>query len=1021
MLRAWLEGAFAVSVLSFAAAVSWTVQADENLDAGVDGIQVHPAFRVERVASEPVVRDPVDLQFDENGTVYVLEMGGYPFASDVEAEYPGNVVVIEDGDGDGVYDRRRVFADRFRYASSILPYRGGLLVASPPDLLWVKDTDGDGQADVREVLITGFSVGNTQHNFNGLLYGLDNWIYSGNGGNSGSIYWPDRPDEVFPIRHRDMRFDLPGRRVGFIGRTTTGFNVAIDDFGRVFTTHNLRHVNHLVFPDRYFDRVSWLIPPGNPDISDHKTGGLDRVYAVGVQDARVNHPEQSGYFSCACGITSYGGGSFPDEFNGNLFVADAVLNLIHRDILRPDGPGFLAGRGRSKVEFLASADRHFRPVNMRVGPDGALYIVDFHRPVIEHPEWIPDELEREMDIFAGRDQGRIYRVFPREGLPRVQPRFDRTRIDAVVLFLEHRNKWWRDTAQRLLVWWNDPAAVPHLARLIESSPHPEARVHAMWTLHGMSMDSSGASRLTEPLLRMGLADSHPGVRENALVMAEAGLKRDTDRLAAVLAMADDPDPRVRMQVALSLGEAMNAPGSPSADTIHSALLKILRMDARNEASRLAILTACGNDPMKFMTTMFHDQGISIESPGCLAFLNELCSGVGARGLENELSACLRLAARRRPASNASAARMLDGLGRGLGRGTSVSLSDSGRAEIGEALREIMGEGGGRDEVDAVLLSRVWDLQDRLGAGDRTVVRSDAITRARRRVADPAVPVSERVTQLGLVGFDEMDRRRDFLLTLLDFRQPLELQVAAIGLLTRQEDLPTAKRLVELWPGLSREVRSRAGDYLIYRRAFHDLLMSALEQGRVPLGQLNLDLERRRRLLWSDDAGIRRRAEALFSDAGVVTRAAALDRMKGAATLAGNSDAGKRLYRDRCATCHVFGGEGAEVGPNLTEIHRKGATTLLSDILDPNAAVDVEYVNYTIEDDTGEIFSGIVLGETDRLVTVRSAGGIDATVERSRIQTMTSSGLSLMPEGLEDGMTVQDMADLLAFLQSQVSR
>jgi hypothetical protein len=217
-------------------------------------------------------------------------------------KYPGKVVIIEDTDQDGIYDRRIVFADNSQYADSILPHRAASSSPRRPTSSSSKTPMAMAAPTSREVWVSGFTVGNSQHNVNGLIHGLDNWIYAGNGGNSGVLFWPDRPDDRFPVRQRDIRFDFARQRVEFFGPTTTGFNVAIDDWGRVFTTHNLRHINHLVFPLRYVERNPHLAPRGNPDISDHKTGGLDRGYPIGAQETRLNHPEQSGYFSCSCGI-----------------------------------------------------------------------------------------------------------------------------------------------------------------------------------------------------------------------------------------------------------------------------------------------------------------------------------------------------------------------------------------------------------------------------------------------------------------------------------------------------------------------------------------------------------------------------------------------------------------------------------------------------------------------------------------------------------------------------------------------
>ncbi len=987
-----------------------------NQPAGFDQIELHPEFRIERVAAEPVVMDPVDLQFDLQGRAFVVEMGGYPFASEIEAEFPGKVALIEDTNNDGVYDKRTVFADRLQYANAILPYRDGILVASPPDLLLLKDTDGDNRADVREVLISGFAVGNSQHNFNGLILGLDNWVYAGNGGNSGEIFWPDRPDVKFPLLHRDMKFDLVNKRIEFIGRTTTGFAVALDDWGRVFTTHNLRHINHLVFPNRYLDPHPQLVPKPNPDISDHKTGHLDRAYPIGKQEARLNHPEQSGYFSCSCGITFYGGGAFGEEFNGNLFVADSVMNLVHRDVVRPDGPSFLAARGRPKTEFLASADRHSRPVNMRVGPDGALYVVDMYRVVIEHPEWIPDEIEKDMDLYAGTNQGRIYRVTPRKGLPRTEPQFDRDDPESVVGYLGHANKWWRDMAQHLLVWWNDARSMPLLDSLAFQSSNPKARVHALWTLRGLRPNSvdDGIGALKPEHVRAALADPHPGVRENALALSEPLLSGSPELLNQVLTLGADPDARVRMQVALSLGTVDWAEEEAVRGKFIATLLQILRRDSAYEWSRFAVVSCAAQAPLPvlwaFLDELNRSPGRTAEDQeGVVGVLRELSELVGAQGATAELRELLAGLSRRSRLDEAHAMALLTGVNSGLGRGNFRALAASDREAVEGSLRRLET----RDSVG--LLTQVWGIRERLalpvGSEQRRV-----LMQAHAIVSDREVDAGRRLSYLRLLGFASFDQRRDLLFALLDFREPKSLQLGAIDQLARQRDPSVADQLIDQWRTLSREVRSRASDYLIYRSWNHDLLLTALEEDRLKMGQLNLDLERRRRLLRSNDPSIRARAEALFTDAGIVTRGEVLRNLLPATSLVGDPEKGRVHYENLCLTCHTMGDTGFAVGPDLTEISRKGAETLLSDMFDPNAAVNAEYLNYTIEDTEDEVYSGIIINETEAMVGLRAAGGVEYSIARDRILDMSSSGLSLMPEGLEFGLSHQDVADLLAYLQ-----
>jgi putative membrane-bound dehydrogenase-like protein len=912
-----------------------------------------------------------------------------------------------------------VFADKLQYADSILPHRGGLLVASPPDVLFLKDTDGDRRADLREVWISGFTVGNSQHNVNGLIHGLDNWIYAGNGGNSGVLYWPDRPDERLPIRQRDIRFDFDRKRVEFFAPTTTGFNVAIDDWGRIFTTHNLKHINHLVVPLRYVERNPHLAPRANSDISDHKTGGLDRGYPIGVQEARLNHPEQSGYFSCSCGILVYSGGAFPPEFEGSIFVADSVLNIVHHDRLYPHGPSFRAGRDRDKVEFLATANRHSRPVNMRVGPDGALYLVDMYRVVIEHPEWIPDELEKGMDLYAGSDQGRIYRITPKAGLPRVKPGFDRADLPAVVRALENRNRWWRDTAQRLLVGWNNPAAVPELIKLFHTTTVPQARVHVLWTLCGLASRpdaAPGLGALPEELLLKGLVDAHPGVRENAMRIAETGLADAPRRLAVVLGGVRDPDPRVRMQTALTLGALHQAQNPEVTTAMHQALLELARRDLEHDWTRFAILTCLGREPLPLFLGLLQDPaGMDAASAGPRAagrhaFLGELAELLGAQRNGETIAAVVHAAAGLPALDAATRLAVIDGLNAGLAEAGSFEMSTALRVQTLNAARRLQAN------APTALIAAVWTLQRHLGL-ELEADRGRLLAEARHAALDVNQPTPERLGALRLLGFADFAFRSTALWQLLGFQHPQELQLAALRQLTDQRDPGIAQELIDRWSTLSRAARTQASDFLIYSASNHDLLLAALEAGRLPMGQLNLDLERRRRLLWSKDPEIRRRAEALFTDAGVVTRAEVLGQLKPALQLTGDPARGRLQYQNLCAQCHTMGTAGFAVGPDLTEISRKGAETLLSDLFDPNAAVNTEFLGYTIDTEDGEVYTGIVTLETEALVTLRQAGGQDLVIPRSRIASMVSSGLSLMPEALETGLALQDVADLLAFLQS----
>ncbi len=947
--------------------------------ADLSSFRIHPDFRIELAAAEPLVFDPIDLEFDENGNAFVLEMPGYPFRDE-----SGRVVLLTDEDGDGRWDTRRVFATDLPVASSILPYRGGLLVASPPDLLLLEDRDHDGAAETRTVLLSGFADDNTQHNFNGLSHGLDNWIYGANGGNSGEVFWPRQPDRPTPLRFDDFRIDLQAQRFERWGRSSGGFGLTFDSWGRNFSTHNLFHISHLVFPGHYLADLP-TARSSRSRISSHEGDGPARIYPIGTQETRVNHPEQSGYFSGACGITAYTGGAFPSGFDDNVFVADVVLNLIHRSVVTQEGTSLVAGRARPAQEFLASSDRAFRPVNMTVGPDGALYVLDMHRDVIEHPEWIPDPIEETLDLEAGRGQGRIYRILPTSGLPAWSSHLDRDDPTALSDLLDHPNGWHRSTAQRLLVEQQATEAAPELRAMILASAHSIQTLHALWTLDGLGS-------LDEETLISALADEHPRVRENAVLLAEDRSASSRPLAAAVRELARDPEPRVRLQVALSLAD-----GDLSSIEL---LLDIAQLLPNDPWTRLAVVAGLQGQVVDAVREWSARPALA-ETAGGL----DLVHAVAELADKTEVVLVLATVLTDTTTGGEAMAAILGGLAEALERDHEQppTLPPGTRRRL-----QALGPGGLNSTTRQVLR-----LTKALGV-ERSPRQLALLERAALQATDTSVATEDRLEALAILTFADFENRRHTLFDLLGSQHPEEIQVVALGQLTAEPGV--GEELISRWRRLGPRVRQRASAYFFRRPAHHNLLLTALEDGRMTLGEMNLHLERRRALLWSKDADIRRRAEALFDDAGVVTRGEALARMRPALALKGQPSDGRALFGDLCARCHRFGTQGTDVGPDLTEISRKSPETLLHDIVDPNAAVEAEFLSYTIETTDGRLLTGLVRDQTDRGLVLQAGDGTQTDVARAEIEVMRTGGLSLMPEELEAGLEPQDLADLLAFLQ-----
>ncbi|MCP5109490.1 MAG: dehydrogenase, partial [bacterium] len=391
--------------------------------------RIHDHFKIELFLGEPDIIDPVDMAFDEDGRVYVAEMLDYP--EDPPPGEPGRsrIRLLEDTDSDGRYDRNVIFADHVLQVSGLMPWKRGLIVTSAPDILYMKDTNGDGRADVREVLYTGFPTVNPEGRITNPTLGVDNWIYCANNGANGRITSPAHPERPpLLVRGTDFRFH-PIRDIAERSSGPAQYGLTMDDFGNRFITHNTVHLRHVVVPMRHLRRAPLLkVPAVAQDISDHGRPAVRMFPLTKPQEWRVqrthlrqeryheHHLERTehagGYITAASGSTIYTGDVFPEEFQGNVFTGDVSGNLVHRDVLTPDGVTFSARRGAENVEFLASTDIWFRPCNFTNGPDGNLYMMDIYRLFIETPESIPEHIKKDMDFWAGVDRGRIWRISP---------------------------------------------------------------------------------------------------------------------------------------------------------------------------------------------------------------------------------------------------------------------------------------------------------------------------------------------------------------------------------------------------------------------------------------------------------------------------------------------------------------------------------------------------------------------------------------------------------------------------------
>ncbi|HTL17911.1 MAG TPA: PVC-type heme-binding CxxCH protein, partial [Patescibacteria group bacterium] len=565
-----------VSRVSFANLLLGEEPRPKSPAEALSAFRLAPGFKIEVAAREPEVVDPVAFDWGPDGRLWVVEMRDYPLGMDGKGKPGGVVRVLEDTDGDGRYDKSTVFLEGIGFPNGILPWGKGVLISAAPDIFYAEDTDGDGRADVRRLLYTGFHEGNQQHRVNGFEYGLDNWLYAANGGSGGVVRSVLRNQEV-NLRGHDLRF-RPDEGLMELQPGATQFGRHRDDWGNWFGNDNSRWLWHYFLPERYLARNPYLaagslfrLLAGYPSSS--------RIFAVSQPQQRFNWPSAVFEVTSACSATPYRDDLFGPDFESSVFICEPANNVIHREVLEQDGVSFRSHRAtlETNSEFLASTDNWCRPVMVKTGPDGALFFADMYRLVIEHPEYFPDELKQRPDLRAGDDKGRIYKIYPVNAKLRPITRLDRLGTDELVAAMDSPSGWQRDTIQRLLVQSKNIQSAPALEKLVQGSKNPKARLQALCTL-------SGLNALKEGLLARALQDPHWAVRRQAVALGESRLGQGTEIDNSVLALEEDPDVRVRYQLAFSLGEW-------GAARAGEALARLMLKDWANAEMQTALLSS----------------------------------------------------------------------------------------------------------------------------------------------------------------------------------------------------------------------------------------------------------------------------------------------------------------------------------------------------------------------------------------------------------------------------------------------
>ena len=747
-----------------------------------------------------------------------------------------------------------------------------------------------------------------------------------------------------------------------------------DDFDQWFGNDNSTLLWHFPLNDRYRRRNPHVVAPP-PRVVLSRDADSSRVFPASRTLTRFNSPESANRITSGCGPEIYRDDLLGSSFAGNAFVCEPVHNLIRRAVLAPDSATFSARRAddEQSVEFLASTDNWFRPVEIRTGPDGALWIVDMYRFVIEHPRWIPADRLKELDVRAGADKGRVWRLFSSGSRPRPIRNLTQLSARELMSVIESVNGVERDLAHQLLLnsgpAGRDPAVISELVRIAAQSARPASRVQALAALHDLA-------RIDAAILLGALRDRDPRVRRFAAALCEPrGGDPGQPLLDALLELVNDPDPGVRYQVALSLGEFPK-------DEAGSALADLAIRDGASEWHRAAIFSSLLGSPEAFVrraAALHHDASLE---PVWKA-IPTILAGAGAT---NALAAWI--AGMFPPEAEISG-------GTKLTEGLQLLAARSAHPKVAEAIRVDGHSPAARS------LAR---LQGELGNS------------AARLAADAGSSESTRVAAMQLLSESARTKsaRRLELIAMLDLDLPPSIHRSLIAGLRRQESKDVATTILQSWSRRSPAQRLSLLPLLLTRDNWVDELLAAAEHGDVAPAEFAP--AQRQQLRQHSNAALRQRAEKLFP-ATSSDRAGVIARFANVANLSGNASRGATYFDQRCASCHQLRGHGHAVGPNLADFRAKPVADFLVAILDPNAAVEPRYVAWTAELAGGRVLLGVARDESSTALTLVQPGGVSESVRRAEITRLTANAGSLMPVGLEQDLSAQDLADLIAWIKT----
>ena len=926
--------------------------------------KLDPELEIQLVACEPQVTDPVAFDWAMDGSLWVVSMSDYPLGVDGKGTPGGKLTKLSDWEN-GRYKTSKIFRTDLPFPTGVKAWGKGVIVSTAPEVFYLEDTNNDGDLDKQITLLKGFSEGNQQHRVNGIRWGLEGWLHIANGDSGGRITSFDfngKEVSTIEIGGRDLRYNpFTGEAQTTTGQTQFGRNR--DDFGNWVGGNNSNPMWQYVLDDQYLSRNKDISTPNvRHQVSDQP--GPAVIFPTSKTLERFNDFDRANRFTSACSPMFYRDTKLGKELYGNAFICEPVHNLIHREIVTRDGIFLKSTRPDSEKtsEFLTSTDSWFRPVMIRTGPDGSLWVADMYRLVIEHPEWIPADWQKRLDLRSGHNKGRIYRIVRKSNPPKqLVPRM--------------RKHNWMDSPNGTV---RDMA---HAAILRDHHSLSDRNSNAAQTNH----------KVLEARLKIDQKESAQIQLQKQHLLASLG-----DSVSSTAESAfGSRNPHMIVHLLKRLGEEGSATekvGAKGLLQMHDEKLKsAIKSDKAIELQACYSAAAIAEHSPWFLTFIFNE--VKMDHYTFTALLSGFKPETVTKHLDRiDLS---KLTEEQ--------------------RGTAIRLflrtaPESTNHFVSKALLSKT------DPIAATAAILQHVPNPRLQ--DETIAELSKITAsARKQIADNSSDERQRRDAAALFGFvpDEMQRDFQTLIELISPSQSLATQKIAVENLYRFADQKATDHLISNWKSLTPTIKNRVYQEIATRKKLAPKIVAAIDTDRLPIDLLTP--QRRAALENILDDATKLRLAKLAPSPTSSDRKAIIETYASKLNQSGNVTNGRQVFTKNCANCHLLDGLGKAIGPDLLALTDRSPSTLLNSILDPNRAIEQKYLNYIVETTAGKQFSGVLSQETSSSIKLLTADQKEIEITRSDIESLDSSGVSYMPVGLEKEIDAKQMNDLIAFLRA----